>query len=334
MYLNKFAGVNEKTKSITISIFLFFGLMLYPSQSSAGDNPRKEEVQIKFDNDFLVPVVNTDKYYTYGLKFYYRKRLDFTTGIFHDLDRLFKTQGGSKILEIELGQEAYTPGNFKDHEYYDYDRPFAGRLYLGAVLTFTRDFKIFRLGSEIGILGPYSAAGKVQNYFHEHISHDDVLEGWKYQVENNPDISFELEFYKTIIRHAHLDVTMEHKIKFGTQVLYYQGGGRIRIGKFNPISNSITYHTSLSGTVRDSEIFIDFLSSLQFIGYNGTLRPQESGTAFYRSSEMNDIKPIYSAGINYNIRRFGASLRYFFTGGDLIWLEPHRYGSLNLMFRF
>lgn len=334
MYLNKFAGVNEKTKSITTSIFLFFGFMLYPYQSSAGDNPIKEEIQIQADNDFLVPVVNTDKYYTYGLKFYYRKRLDYKNGIFRDLDRLFKTQGGSKILEIELGQEAYTPGNFKDHEYYDYDRPFAGRLYLGAVLTFVRGNKIIKAGSEVGILGPYSGAGKVQNYFHERISHDDVLEGWKYQIENNPDISFELEFHKTIVRHAHLDVTMEHKFKFGTQVLFYQGGGRIRIGKFNRISNSISYFTSLSSTVQKSEIFFDFTSSLRFIGHNGTLRSRENGTAFYRSTEMNNIIPFYSMAVNYNMNRFGASIRYYFKGGDLVSLEPHRYGSLNLMFRF
>lgn len=331
MYPSKFYVEKVELKSITISIFLLFLFIGSPSLLFGDNNPIKEEVQIKMDNDFLIPVANTDKYYTYGLKIFYRKRLDFGNGIFRDIDRIFHTLDGSNILEIELGQEAYTPGNFKDHEYYDYDRPFAGWLYLAAVLMFTSDDKFIRIGGEIGILGPYSAAGKVQNYFHEHISHDDVLEGWKYQIENNPGINFELEFNKTLIRTTHMDITMEHKLKFGTQALYYQGGGRIRIGKFNRISNSITYHTSLAGTIQESEIFIDFTSSLRFIGYNGTLQTGDSGN---RSGEINNINPIHSAGLNYNMNRFGASIRYYFMGGDLISLQPHRYGSVNLMFRF
>jgi predicted acetyltransferase len=63
------------------------------------------EVHIQADNDFFVPFVGTDKYYTYGQKFYYRKRLDNIGGFILTLDRLLNPTGSNILIEIEVGQE-------------------------------------------------------------------------------------------------------------------------------------------------------------------------------------------------------------------------------------
>lgn len=297
------------------------------------DDGVKYEIQIKTDNDFFVPIVSTDQYYTYGQKFFYRRRMDYTNGLFLNLDKLFKSYGSIKIIEFELGQEAYTPGNFQNNDLNQYDRPFAGWLYIGSSISAVTNYKIIKIGVEVGVIGPASYAGKVQNFFHEQISHDAALEGWRYQIDNNVALNFKAEYYKPIIQKKYVDLTFENKLALGSQALYYQGGGRIRVGKFNPISSSITYNTTTSGKKFKTEFFIDFSSNIKFIGYNATLQQSENSNVYYLNKEVNNLLPVYSTSINLNTQHVGANLSFYFQGGDLISLNPHRYGSVNLFFR-
>ena len=314
-------------------LLVFIIIIIITTLQALADDGVKYEIQIKTDNDFFVPFGNTDKYYTYGQKFFYRNRIDNTNGFFLSLDRIFNSRGSIKIIEFELGQEAYTPGNFINNDFNQFDRPFAGWLYIGSYISSITDNKIIKIGVEIGVIGPASYAGKVQNFFHENISGGEILEEWQYQINNNIGFNFKAEYNRPIINQKYVDLTFENKLALGTQAVYYQGGGRIRIGRFNPMSSSIAYNTSISGKKFKSEFFIDFTSNLKFIGYNATLKQSEDQKVFFLNKQVNNLLPTYSASINFNTRHVGANLSYYFNGGDLITLDPHRYGSINLFFR-
>ncbi len=306
-------------------------IIIFPMLSKA-TNGIKSEFQIKTDNDFFVPFGNTDKYYTFGQKFFFRRRIENRNRLFIGLDRLFKAEGSSKIIEFELGQEAYTPSNFSNHHFSQYDRPFAGWLYFGSYISTITDKKIIKIGVEIGVVGPSSFAGKVQNYIHEKISNK-VLQGWMYQVQDRVGINVKAAYYKPVFSRKYVDFTFENNLSIGSEEVFYQGGGKIRIGRFNPISSSIAYNTSISGKKFEPEFFIDFSSNVKLVAYNATLQQSEGSNILYLNKEVNNLLTVYSVSINYNSRHFGANYSYHVRGGDLISLGPHRYGSINLFFR-
>ncbi len=308
-----------------------FIIIIVSTMLSMATDGIKSEFQIRIDNDFFVPFGNTDKYYTFGQKFFYRRRIENANRFFSGLDRLFKAERSIKIIEFELGQEAYTPGNSNKTEFNQYDRPFAGWLYFGSYISTITDNNIIKLGVEVGIVGPSSFAGKVQNYFHEKISNE-ALKGWMYQVQNRVGINFKATYYKPGFSKKYVDFTFENNIAIGSEEAYYQGGAKMRIGRFNPISNSITYNTSISGNKFKTEFFIDFSSNVKLVAYNATLQ-QSEGSVLNLNKDVNNLLAVYSASINYNSRHFGANVSYFLKGGDLISLGPHRYGSVNLFFR-
>jgi len=128
----------------TKKFFIYISVIIFANFSTRADDEVKHEIQIKVDNNFFVPLINTDKYYTYGQKFFNRKRIDYTNGISLSLESFLHFTGSKKIIEFETGQNAYTPGNLKNNNFKEFDRPFAGWLNTGYNTSFITDHKILK----------------------------------------------------------------------------------------------------------------------------------------------------------------------------------------------
>lgn len=293
----------------------------------------KSEIQIKSDNDFFIPIRNQDHYYTYGQKIIYRKKLSTTNGFLMGMDQILNARKSEHIFEIEIGQEAYTPGNPNTIDSRNFDRPFAGWLYVSPKATLISERKIVTIEIEVGVMGPASFSGKIQNFFHENISHDDPLSGWQYQIQNKVGINIIATYILPLLHSKYVDLTMENNLKVGSQSTFIESGGRIRIGWFNAHDNSMSFHTNIAGKVFKPELFIDFSNHIRLIGYNATLNFPELERNENISQEINNLQSMYSLGFNFNVRRFGSSFRYHLVGGDFTNLNAHTYGSLDLFFR-
>lgn len=310
-----------------------FSLFLFLQNITHAGKPIKYEVQIRSDNDFFIPSLNRDQYYTYGQKFMFRKQIIVSDGFLLTFERLFKIRSGTHILTIELGQDAYTPGNPNATDFRSFDRPFAGWLYVSPSVAFVDEHKIITIGADAGVLGPNSYSGDVQNYFHRKISHDNELEGWEYQVPDGFGINLSAGFIKPLASLKFADVTTENTVKIGNQSTYLEMGGRIRIGRFNKHSNTISYHTVLLDDVYKTEFFLDFSNHFRFVGYNATIKHGQDENRLYEGREANNLQTHYSAGFNVGLKRFASSFRYHFAGGDFSDIHGHSYGSVDILFR-
>lgn len=329
--LSKNTWKYKTSKRVTLIWLLLILLNIH--YTVAAEIPIKYEVQIKSDNDFFIPSLNQDQYYTYGQKFMFRKQIDSNDEFLMTFDRLFKMRSGAHILTIELGQEAYTPGNPNAADYHQFDRPFAGWLYVSPSVSFIDKHRIITIGTDLGLLGPVSYSGKVQNYFHRRISHDKELSGWDYQIPNVLGINIFAGYIRPLANLKFAEVTSENMIKLGRQSTYLEMGGRIRIGRFNHHTNSVTYHTAMLNDEYKTEFYLDFSNHIRFVGYNATLNHDHNDEVEFAGRSVNNLQSHYSAGINIGLKRFASSFRYYLTGGDFSDIQGHSYGSVEITFR-
>jgi len=84
-------------------IILFILFIIFHNVAFADDDNIKNEIQIKSDNDFFIPLFGTDKYYTYGQKIIYRRRINNLNGMLLNLNRFFRFHGSTTIFEFEIG---------------------------------------------------------------------------------------------------------------------------------------------------------------------------------------------------------------------------------------
>lgn len=179
------------TRSV-IAEFIFKATLVLTGvvqMSPAHSQERLEhEIEIHTDND-LFAWNRTDRYYTYGLFAYFRK--DILHNQWRDTfwGKWFRRAEGLSV-EIGTGLEAYTPGPY-DLEGYAivYNRPFAGHAYVLVMPTWRYARSLLQLRGQVGLLGPATQAGEIQNWFHRTISNDPELQGWRNQIGNKPAIN-------------------------------------------------------------------------------------------------------------------------------------------------
>ena len=165
---------------------------------------RTAEIRISTDNDVFPWYSRSDRYYTYGLfaalSYKAKRRLGW---------RIF--QNKEVISEINYGLQAYTPGNFRNNSNpTSFDRPFAGWHYLGYGRRINSENQSIYIGGNIGVLGPASGAGRLQNWFHKRIG-DEYVSGWSNQVNNQLGVNLLANLIQTLWKSRFVDFTFESK---------------------------------------------------------------------------------------------------------------------------
>jgi len=94
---------------------------------------------------------------------------------------------GDIRLGYSLGQNMYTPDNISERGLIRNDRPYAGWLYAGFMLTSATDSRLDSLELDVGVIGPLSLAGPTQRTWHGWFGLEDP-QGWSNQLRNEPGV--------------------------------------------------------------------------------------------------------------------------------------------------
>ena len=124
-----------------------------------------QQIEFKVANDKFVLV---DKYYTSGIFFTYKKKLKTSF--------IFKKDSTSVLQHsFTLGNQTYTPTNLSSTNVADFDRPFAGWLFINYNQQKIKKHSVSSLNFQTGITGEESLSGKLQIWFHNFLGIDDFI---------------------------------------------------------------------------------------------------------------------------------------------------------------
>jgi lipid A 3-O-deacylase len=148
------------------------------------------------ENDLFV---KTDRHYTQGIKLSYLHSDNFlplgSRILYDSLPHLgLKPEVGR--FGYSIGQNIYTPADITNRMLLRDDRPYAGWLYVGAILQrrgwmFEDRLTEDDVELELGVIGSWSLGREAQTWVHE-IRNFDLPRGWKYQIKNEPGIRLKM----------------------------------------------------------------------------------------------------------------------------------------------
>ncbi|WP_299189087.1 lipid A-modifier LpxR family protein [uncultured Aquimarina sp.] len=322
---------------IIFSLFLISLLAIPSMLSQAQEDSFSSELKVITDNDIFAVFRDSDRYYSYGMGIEY----SFKTTKFLGLEQLFKNK---KDVFYSLGAkiEGYTPSlvrvfaatpEIEDRD--DFDRPFAGLLYisLGTTYAFERSF----LKSEVltGIIGPSSQAGEIQTWFHENITGDPIYDGWQFQLEDQFIINFQSSFTYDLYPNAKwFNTYVGGNAHLGNLYIRAAPQAGFRIGKFKSITKSSGFQNSILLPKKHSELFFKLNVETRFIAYNATIQGNLFDEKAYGIDDLNNISWHLSSGLYYSINRLSINFIYLWSTGVLNSTENHGYGTFNVAYRF
>lgn len=292
----------------------------------------KYEIDIGHDNDFLVLYSDTDRYYTYGINAAFKWKGKDEKSFFSKNERYV-----SHYNEIGLNIEAYTPDYLPDGSVDpSEERPYAGWSYLNLTQATAFSNSFLRLGADVGILGPDSQAGAIQNWFHREISGDPELKGWGIkQIPNELGVNLKAQYGINVVMSGLFNLYGTFDASVGNIGIYGRPMANIRFGKFAPIQYSVAHDNQLLAPKKQSEIYFATGLGAEVSAYNATVQ----GNIFknedpFSQKDINNL--IFNAyfGVSFLRNRTSVQLKYHLTTGELISSEANRYATLSIAQRF
>lgn len=266
---------------------------------------RTKEVGLTTDNDLYTSSKN-DKYYTNGLTLYYR----FLSNK--------ETERVNKITnEIKVGQFVYTPRFINAEAVTINDRPFAGYLFGGFTKSiFFKNENVFKIGVELGTVGPNSYAQEFQESFHKAFNYKEIF-GWENQIRNAMAFQTTILFSKKLFANSSstkIDFSWQSQADLGTIFTGINTGMIARIGfkKLVPIYNSNLFGGSVGTTkVNNDEFYFYMAPSIRYQIYDATIQ----GSMFSGSSPLTfPIVPLrFNAKAGFVYRKNNLNLSYSFV---------------------
>lgn len=194
------------------------------------------EIQTFIDNEtdaFVPGPGNFDRNYTQGSRMNRFAPADVLPVPVRWLaDRLpgFGARGAERQFGLTSGQEIYTPDALSKRTPIFDDRPYAGWLYVGGILT-RRDERVMRsLEVQVGTTGPVSCADDVQRWWHHRLGIRQP-QGWRYQLHDEPGlvVSYQ-QRCRPWGRRRHADLVPHGGVTLGNVHTEASLGGTLRFG--------------------------------------------------------------------------------------------------------
>ncbi|WP_299312107.1 lipid A deacylase LpxR family protein [uncultured Aquimarina sp.] len=313
-------------RSRVTGILILSLIATYSQESNKG--AFKYEIELGTDNDFLVVNTSTDKYYTYGINASFRWRLDKPNFI----SKLFSNRTGY-FESLGFNMEGYTPDYQSSKN--ETERPYAGWSYFEFQSTYGFKKSFLRLGIDVGILGPDSQVGAVQNWFHGHVTGDRVLDGWKYQINNQLGVNLRVLYAVSFYQNKIFDFYGATDISLGNIFTYINPGINFRIGKFNSLSNSAAYQNAILANNSNREFFLDGGIAVKMSAFNATIQGNKIDEFNFIDSEIiNNVYFNGQIGMYYGSNRWTLGAKYFFSSGELNDNDSQRYAMLTFSYKF
>lgn len=313
-------------KLFLVVVIVFF----YNSLVAQEQDTNNYEIEIGHDNDFFLLVVESDRYYTYGINSSFRWKNEKEHFFFKKYENY-----QNHFSSIRLNIEAYTPDYLPDGSVDETEeRPYAGWSYATYSQTIAFNESYLRLGIDLGILGPNSKAGEIQNWFHRLI--DDVeLQGWENQLPNQLGLNLKGSYGFELYKRKSFDVYGSVNGSLGNIYIYVQPMVNARVGKFASIKSSIAQSNQLLAEKNQVEYFMDLGVGVKGSAYNATIQGNifENNDLFSQGEINNFIFTSY-VGLNVLYKATSLKLKYNISTGTLNSSDINRYGALSIAQRF
>lgn len=292
-------------------------------------------LKIGFNNDIFD---YTDQFFTNGISFEYVSPAISDNPVKYIL--LPYWGKARNYYGLSLIQNLYTPSTTKVGGILYGDRPYASYLYFGSFKVTNDETHHFRQVSELGlgVIGPPSLGGTVQDLFHKYVPYNNEPLGWEYQISTDAVINYTVSLSKGIINTEHAQLILSGNAALGTLYTNLGGGFNLRLGWFNDFFSDLGVRKKRVLVARGARVMQYFFSlkgSGRVIGYDATL---QGGLI-----NSNSVYTIPSASIIRFVAQ--SSLGFTFTCGavgieiEQIVLSPefsnnwwHAWGHIGLLF--
>ena len=291
------------------------------------------EAGIVTENDLYTSIIN-DKYYTNGLSVYFtylNKNSNLNINKISTTFRVNQSVFTPKIRNVVLASKV--------------DRPPAGLLFAEMKRNyFYQNENVFKLGFQIGMVGPAAFAEETQRILHQFIGVDQVL-GWQFQIKNTLVLQTNFMFSKkmNLLKNAQkVDFHLQSETNLGTVLNGTNLGFSTRIGlkKLLPIFDSNFYGAALnqdkSVYKSQSEAYFYINSGLNYQLYDATFQ----GGLFDNSSPITfkliPFRFVGAAGFKYRKNNLNLSYSFVYQGKEAKseGLTGYYYGSIGIGFLF
>lgn len=296
------------------------------------------------ENDLIV---QTDRHYTQGIRFSYLLADNSLPGWLADFSAWLPDPGYDRRadkLGFTIGQNIYTPADWKARELLVNDRPYAGWLYGGVILqrrglTGSRWPTLESLELDLGIIGPESLAHEAQAWIHE-LRGFDLFQGWNNQLETEPGLA--LKYLRAVRlspegpRPRHVDFIPHAGFSLGNTETSGRLGATLRLGYNLPngfgaqtISSLAPLEGGRSASLKDRR--------WGFYAFTGAEGWAVAYTAFldgnlFRDSHSIDKEPLvgeWKSGVVLVLNAVEVGVAYVFRTREFSFQkDEHRYGSL------
>lgn len=316
---------------------LFFSFFLRPSIFGQEKEEYKFQLEASTSNDAFIVWENFDRYYTYGAGF----KLRFKSKRLLGLEKLFPKKT-NYFFSAGFRSEGYTPtrkpitiSTFSE-DTFNFERPFAGLLFgtFSAHYTFNETYVQTELF--LGIMGPSAYSRNIQDWIHDYITDDDLIDGWQYQIPDQVIFNINLSGAQHIYtNNKWLDIYAHGEIRLGN--LYVDATPLLgfRFGKFAPITKSSAFGNGLLASKNVKEFFIRSTFSVTAVGFNGTAQGNMFNDQYdYKIDDLSHFHATMSHGLFYAGNRFSAAFDHVFTFGKVNQRVRHIYGRFIFNYRF
>ncbi|MCW8907583.1 MAG: lipid A deacylase LpxR family protein [Sedimenticola sp.] len=329
--------------------FLLLSLLVFEQLPAATPLVRNQDGgfwSIQFENDLWGS--GDDRFYSHGSELSYLS-LDDPPGWLLDLGRgipLFR-MGDVNALQYSFGQKIFTPQNTQTSRLVTDDRPYAGWLYASAkLLSRYRSGPRYQVGNVLGVtlglVGPSSLAGDIQNGYHDLIGVNRA-QGWDNQLKDEPGLLLtytrKWQYFHDLPGGLEFE-TSPHLVGALGNIYTYAGGGMmLRIGQ--GLQNDIAPPSIRPGFPGIPYFHSDDrLSWYLFAGIEGRALARNiflDGNTF-RDSHRVDREPLVADlqfGVAFHVRGIRVAVSNIWRSREFEGqAEPVQFGAINISFPF
>lgn len=311
-------------------------LLLVFAATCVSAQTHRNEIGIQTDNDSYL-LRGGDNYYTDGLFLYFHHALKVSSD---------NSSLENKILGFEMGQKIFNPQTGRIPAAKFVDRPFAGYLYVGSSLNFLfKNESNLKISAQLGIVGPASGAEKAQEFVHNTFGFYPV-EGWQYQIKNDPELNLSAEYNTLLARAEKVDLSLSAYGNLGNGFTGAGVGPLFRFGTFNQLFNSAsTQSTAIAANhitpLHDHEFFFYYKPQFNYVGYDATIQGSMFKTHNDAGSGLEVVatpaRIIFSNefGVSYTTKRWVLDATAVYHSREVKnMIYRHQWGSLTALYRF
>lgn len=257
---------------------------------------RDNEFQFIIEND---SVMQTDMYYTSGVKLFYQRDL---------------IENVDSIIRLRLGyvQEIYTPKDLKSTEAVDDDYPYTGLHYALLGFSYSSHSTYFRADVWRGVQGPRAEMGKIQQFIHR-VTGSEIPNGWGNQTEAQDFWNGDFMLLK----------------RFTSSVFEFSPWVKYKVGD---LRSEVEPGLRLGMRAGFAESFADF--SMVYVDYDAVLQGPKSASCVYIIDQDDMNRRYFKAdiGVAFHFTRFGTFAKATWVGPQFKTAKTHSYMSLGLSF--